>query len=128
MKNFILVSLIMLLSQGVFAQYVGPIADSLKKYQVLIENAKTQEEKIRLAMQLQKIMFGKSSIDTSLMKNMPTSKEDALKQRDAQVAAIKKQRQIIDSSKSRKDKYTAIQKLQATNDSIITANKNAGNT
>ncbi len=110
----------------VFAQNVGPLTDSLQKYQELIKNAATQEEKIRLALQLQKIIYGRSAVDTALITKMPSSKQGALKEKDKQLAEIQKQKQNIDTSKSRKDKYTAIQKLLAKNDSIIVANKNAG--
>jgi hypothetical protein len=126
MKRIFFFIFIFFLTKPLLAQYPGPIMDSMKKYQQLIMNAKTEDEKIKLAMQLQKLVLGKSSIDTALLRNRPASKEDALKERDRQVAEINRQKQAIDTAHSRKDKYAAIQKLQARNDSIRTATKDAG--
>ncbi len=123
--KYILVFALLFFSKALLAQYPGPIMDSLNKYQELIKNAATNEEKIRLAAKLQKIILGKSSVDTALLRNLPTSKGEALRQRDKQVAEIKKLKQTFDTSGSRKDKYAAIQKLQEKNDSIRTANKDA---
>ena len=100
--------------------------DSLNKYQELIKNAKTSNEKIQLAMKLQKILYGKSSFDTTFVKNIPKSKEAALIQKEKQIAEIKKQKQEINSSRSRDDKYKVIEKFNARNDSIRLVNKDAG--
>lgn len=126
MKHVIILTGLLLFVNISFAQYPGPIMDSLKKYQLLIQSAQTTEEKIRLASKLQKLMLGKTSVDTGMLHHMPTSKAEALKNRDKQVAEINKLKKNIDTSHSRQDKYAVIQKLLGKNDSIIKANKDAG--
>ncbi len=123
--KYILVFVLLLFSKSLLAQYPGPIMDSLTKYQKLIDDAKSPEEKIRLALKIQKIISGKTAIDTAALSHLPTSKKEALLQRNKQVAEIKKLKQNIDTSHSRQDKYAFIQKLQAKNDSIKLANKDA---